>query len=127
LPSPEIPIIIPLIVVGIMVGNLIRKERPNFGWRGVAAGSVIGGLGNLAHSALLYYIQGQNAGQSGTRQYLTGQSMISPSPLTVQASTGPVTLLVGSFLVGTFTVMLVFLVAYLTIKMRGKEIHEGEQ
>ncbi|MEM2107531.1 MAG: hypothetical protein QXV46_06945 [Candidatus Bathyarchaeia archaeon] len=127
MPSPEIPIIIPLILVGVMVGNLIRKERPKFGWRGLVSGSVIGGLGNLAHASLLYYMQGQDAGQSGTRQYLTGQPPTAPPTLTAQASAGPISLLVGSFLAGAFTVMLVFLVAYLTVKMRGREIHEGEQ
>ncbi|MBS7629709.1 hypothetical protein KEJ23_07095 [Candidatus Bathyarchaeota archaeon] len=124
MPSPEIPIIIPLILIGIVVGNLIRKERPNVGWRGLGAWSVIGGLGNLAHAALLYYMQGQDAGQSGARQYFAGQSPTAPSPLTVQASTGPIPLLIGSFLAGAFTVMLVFLVAHLTLKMRGREIRE---
>ncbi|MGQ9542497.1 MAG: hypothetical protein ACUVTM_00195 [Candidatus Bathyarchaeia archaeon] len=116
MPSPEIPIIIPLILTGVMVGNLLRKGKPNMGWRFLIIGSITGGLGNLAHATLLYSMQGREVNPPVVQQYMA-----------IQATSGPTHLLVGSFIVGTVTVMLVFAVAYLTVKIRGRETYEGEQ
>jgi len=119
------PTIVPLIVSGIMIGIILRSTRAHVSWKFIIAGSLLGGLGNVANAILLYLFQGQQSRQAipatitqVTPRAFTGQTL----PTQSLASFA-----VLSFITGTLMILLVFIAARLTIRIRGRKIVEEEQ
>lgn len=119
------PTIVPLIVTGIMIGIILRSTRAHVSWKFIIAGSLLGGLGNVANAVLLYLFQGQQPRQAipeaitqTTPRAFTGQAL----PTQSLASFA-----VLSFIIGTLMIVLVFVAARLTMRIRGRAVVEEEQ
>ena len=127
MPSPTI---VPLIVTGIMIGIVLRTTKAHVSGRFIIVGSLLGGLGNLANAVLLYLFQGQQTSQAipqaipkaipqATPRAFAGSQMMTAQSLT--------SFLVVSFIIGTLMILLVFVAARLTVRIRGRKIVEEEE
>lgn len=114
---PDIPTIVPLLVAGIMIGSILRTTKTHVSWRFIIVGSLLGGLGNVAYAALLYLFQGQETRQAIPRTF--------PSQMMPTQSLAFFAAL--SFITGTIIILLVFVAARLTIRIRGRTSVEEEQ
>jgi hypothetical protein len=54
---PTIPMIVPLLVTGILVGYILRTKRDKMGRKLIILGSLLGGAGNAVNAAILYLFQ----------------------------------------------------------------------
>ncbi|MEM2226887.1 MAG: hypothetical protein QXW19_01855 [Candidatus Bathyarchaeia archaeon] len=112
----DAPVLIPLLVLGALIGFLLRGTGAKIGWRFVALGSILGGLGNLAHGAVLMLTRGRMAAESVTRIPAIRQVVaIDPPPL----------FLALCFLTGSLMVLFVFASAILMLRIwRGRGLEE---
>lgn len=86
----------------------MRGTKAKIGWRFVAFGSILGGLGNLVHGAVLTLTRGRMAAESVTRIPAIRQVVaIDPPPL----------FLALCFLIGFLMVLLVFASTILTLRI----------
>jgi hypothetical protein len=127
MPSPTI---VPLIVAGIMIGIVLRTTKAHVSWKFIIAGSLLGGLGNLANAFLLYLFQGQQTSRAIPQAIPEAIPQATPrafagSQLTAAQSLTSV--LVVSFIIGTLMILLVFVSARLIIRVRGRRIVEEEE
>ena len=53
---PQIPIIIPLIILGLVIGSTLKSESPKISKKKLASTSVVAGLLNSIHAYLLYML-----------------------------------------------------------------------
>lgn len=117
---PQIPIILPLIVIGLVVGSTIKSKSPRISKKKLASASVVGGLLNSIQAYFLYLLA---PAQIPSR--VTG---IPPTELTALqgfASTSEVSFLVASFLAAFLMVLLVLGVAMVYARVgRGEELRE---
>lgn len=130
MPSPTI---VPLLITGIMIGLVLRTTKANMSWKFIGVGSLLGGLGNVANAVLLYLLQGQGTGQTipqGIPQTIpqTTPRAFAASQIAAQSLTS---FLAISFIIGALMILLVFVAARLTMRIRGRKIVEeqleGEQ
>jgi len=109
MPSPEIPTIVPLLLTGILIGSILRKTQESIGWRLILSGSLLGGLGNLAHAAVLPIFQSPEVRQNVVRPPVGG--------LMADSSV----FLISSFVTGAIMVLLILVTAALTLRLRGRK------
>lgn len=118
---PQIPIIIPLIVVGLVVGSTIKSKSTRISKKKLTSASLAAGLLNSIHAYLLYLLV---PAQIPTR--LTGIVTTGTTALEGFAATSEVPLVVASFLTGFLMVFLVLGVAMAYARVgRGEEFREA--
>lgn len=105
---PQIPIIVPLIVVGLVVGSIIKSKSPMISKKKFASASVVAGLLNSIHAYLLYLL---TPAQTATRFTKTASL----------ASTSEEAFVAASFLAGFLIVLLVLGVAMAYVRIRKEE------
>ena len=117
---PQIPIIVPLIVVGLVVGSTIKSKSPRISKKKLASASVAAGLLNSVHAYLLYLFAPV---QIPTR--VTGIPTTGTTALEGFASTSEASFVVASFLAAFLIVLLVLGVAMAYARVgRGEELRE---
>ncbi len=128
---PDIPNIAPLLITGVMIGSILRTTKAHVSWRFIIMGSLLGGLGNVANAVLLYLSQGQQTRPampqaiSETIPQVTPPAFAGGQMISAQSLASFVAL---SFIVGAFMILLVFVAARLTVRIRGrKSVEEEEQ
>jgi uncharacterized membrane protein len=116
---PQIPIIVPLIVVGLVVGSILKSKSSRISKKKFASASVVAGLLNSIHAYLLYSLAPT---QTATR--VTGVPTGGP-PVEGLASTSLGAFLVASFLAAFLIVLLVLGIAMAYVRIRrGEELEE---
>ncbi len=110
---PQLPIIIPIIVVGGLVGSLLKSKKQKIPRKKILSWSLIAGLFN----AVFAY----------TELILTPQQTTTFRGTSFVAQTSPLEFSVGSFLAGFLIVLVVFGVAAAYLRLRGGEIAEIEE
>jgi len=120
---PQIPIIVPLIVVGLVVGSAIKSKSPRISKKKLASASVAAGLLNSVHAYLLYLFAPV---QIPTR--VTGIPATGTTALEGFASTSEASFVVASFLAAFLIVLLVLGVAMAYARVgRGEELREAAE
>jgi hypothetical protein len=119
---PQIPIIVPLIIVGLVVGSILKSKSPKISRKRLASASLVAGLLNSIHAYLLYLLTptGTAASFGGAR---TGAS-----PIGGLASTSEVAFVASSFLAAFLIVLLVLGIALAYVRIRrGEELVEAPE
>jgi uncharacterized membrane protein len=120
---PQIPIIIPLIVVGLVVGSIVKSRSPRISKKKLAWASLVAGLLNSIYAYLTYSLVPTQI-PTGAQSVLQGRS---PSP-TGLASTSVVSFVAASFLAAFIMVLLVLGVAIAYARIRkGEESREAAE
>ena len=112
---PQIPIIIPLIVVGLVVGSILKSKSSKISKKKLASASLVVGLLNSVYAYLLYSLAPT---QTATR-FAGAARTASLAPTSQEA------FVAASFLAGFLTVLLVLGVAMAYVRIRrGEELEE---
>jgi len=120
---PQIPVIIPLIVVGLVVGSIVRSRSPRISKKKLASASLVAGLLNSIHAYLIYLLMPT---QIPTRAQAVLQGQLSSQ--TGFASTSVVSFTAASFLAGFLLVLLVLGVAAVYARVgKREEIEEATE
>jgi hypothetical protein len=120
---PNIPSIVPLILAGVIIGSILRKTDISISWKLLILGSLLGGLGNLAHAGVLFFFQGQEARPTFSQRPPTDFQLPSNLQFTLRASLttfNPISFLVTSFVTGAIMILVILIVAVLTLRLRGR-------
>ena len=120
---PEIPIIVPLIVVGLAIGSILKSKNPKISKKKLGSASLVAGLLNSIYACLIYsLVPTQIAAGAG------GVSQGGPAMPIGLASTSVVSFTAASFLAGFLLVLLVLGVAaaYARVGKR-EEIEEAAE
>jgi hypothetical protein len=116
---PQIPIIVPLIVVGLVVGSMLKSKSPKISRKRLASASLVAGLLNSIHAYLLYLLTPTRTAASATGAPTGGP------PLQGLASTSGGTFVASSFLAAFLIVLLVIGIAMAYARVRrGEELVE---
>lgn len=109
---PQIPIIVPLIVVGLVVGSILKSKSPMISKKKFASASVVAGLLNSIYAYLLYLLTPTQTATGFTRT-----ASLAPT------SEGAFVL--ASFLAAFLIVLLVLGIAMAYVRIRrGEELEE---
>jgi hypothetical protein len=112
---PQIPIIVPLIVVGLVVGSILKSKSPKISRKRLASASLVAGLLNSIHAYLLYLLTPTvTAGSFG------GAPTGAP-PTGGFASTSEWAFVAASFLSAFLIVLLVLGIAMAYVRIRKSE------
>lgn len=105
---PALPTIVPIIIVGIMVGSLLKSEKPKISFRRVVLSALVAGALNAAwaYSEIILTPQPTSFGTTATA-FLAARSV---SPLAFSGA---------SFLAAFLIVLAVFVVAAVFLRVRG--------
>ena len=114
---PQIPIIAPLIVVGLVVGSIVKSKSARISKKKLASASLVAGLLNSIHAYLLYSLA-----PAPTAARVTGVPRTGSLPLEGLASTSEGAYVAASFLAAFLIVLLV-----LGIAMAYARTREGEE
>jgi len=104
----ETSVIIPLVVLGVLIGSILRNTNAKITKRFIILGSLFSGIGNVIYTTILSFFQ----------------SGVASSSITPQATYAFSSSLLLSFLIGFFIILIVFASTALTLKIRGKTILE---
>ena len=63
---PQLPIIIPLIIIGITFGSLLKSEKPNISLKRITVWSLVAGLLNAVNAYAVYLLTPQPTFGGGT-------------------------------------------------------------
>jgi len=119
---PQIPIIVPLIVVGLVVGSMLKSKSPKVSRKRLASASLVAGLLNSIHAYLLYLLTPTRTAASATGVPTGG------SPLQGLASTSVGAFVASSFLAAFLIVLLVIGIAMAYVRIRrGEELVEAPE
>jgi hypothetical protein len=119
---PQIPIIVPLIVVGLVVGSMLKSKSPKISRKRLASASLVAGLLNSIHAYLLYLLTPTRTAASATGAPTGGP------PLQGLASTSVGAFVASSFLAAFFIVLLVIGIAMAYVRIRrGEELVEAPE
>jgi len=117
----QIPIIVPLIVVGLVVGSMLKSKSPKVSRRRLASASLVAGLLNSIHAYLLYLLT-----PTGTAASFRGAATGAP-PMGGLASTSGA-FVAASFLAAFLIVLLVIGIAMAYVRIRrGEELVEAPE
>jgi len=105
---PQIPIIAPLIVVGLVVGSILKSKSSRISKKKFASTSVVAGLLNSIHAYLLYLLTPAQTATGFTRT-------ASLAPTSEEA------FVVASFLAAFLIVLLVLGIAMAYVRIRREE------
>jgi len=120
---PEIPIIVPLIVVGLVVGSILKSKDPTISKKKLGSASLVAGLLNSVYAYLMYSLVPTQiaAGAAGVPQG-------GPAMPTGLASTSVVSFTAASFLAAFLLVLLVLGVAAIYARVgKREEIEEAAE
>jgi len=118
---PQIPIIVPLIVVGLVVGSMLKSKSPKISRKRLASASLVAGLLNSIHAYLLYLLTPTRTAYSATGAPTGGP------PLQGLASTSGA-FVASSFLAAFLIVLLVIGIAMAYVRIRrGEELVEAPE
>jgi len=111
---PQIPVIVPLIVVGLLVGSMIKSGNSRISKKRLASASLAAGLFNSIHAYVVYSLTPVQipAGFRG----VTNAGSLSLEGL---SSTSEASFVIASFLAAFLMVLLVFAVAMVYARVRG--------
>ncbi len=119
---PQIPIIVPLIVVGLVVGSMLKSKSPKISRKRLASASLVAGLLNSIHAYLLYLLTPTRTAASATGAPTGGP------PLQGLASTSVGAFVTSSFLAAFLIVLLVIGIAMAYVRIRrGEELVEAPE
>ena len=119
---PQIPIIVPLIVVGLVVGSMLKSKSPKISRKKLASASLVAGLLNSIHAYLLYLLTPTRTAASATGAPTGGP------PLQGLASTSVGAFVASSFLAAFLIVLLVIGIAMAYVRIRrGEELVEAPE
>jgi lysylphosphatidylglycerol synthetase-like protein (DUF2156 family) len=104
---PQLPVIIPLIIIGISFGSLLKSEKPKISWRRVVMLSLVAGLLNAVNAYAVYL--------------LTPQPTFGGATFARASATTDISFTVASFLAGFIIVAAVFVIARVVSRR-----HQGE-
>jgi hypothetical protein len=110
---PQLPIIIPLIIIGISFGSLLKSEKPKISLRRVMTWSLVAGLLNAVNAYAVYLMTPQPTYGGGTFVRTTTTPYI---PFTA-----------ASFLAGFIIVAAVFGIARFLSRGHQDEAELGEE
>jgi flagellar biosynthesis component FlhA len=118
---PQIPIIVPLIVIGLVVGSTIKSKSTRISKKKLMSASLAAGLLNSVHAYLLYLLV---PAQIPTR--VTGTATTGTTAFEGFAATSEVPFVVASFLTALLMVLLVLGLAVVYARVgRGEELQEA--
>jgi hypothetical protein len=110
---PQLPIIIPIIVVGGLIGSLLKAKKQKIPRKKILSWSIIAGLFNAAFAYAELILTPQQTTFRNT-------SFVSP--------TSPIAFTASSFLAGLLIVLTVFGIAAVYLRVRkGDSESEGEE
>jgi hypothetical protein len=119
---PQIPIIVPLIVVGLVVGSMLKSKSPKISRKRLASASLVAGLLNSIHAYLLYLLTPTRTAASAT-----GAPTGAP-PMAGLATTSEGAFVASSFLAAFLIVLLVLGIALAYVRIRrGEELVEAPE
>jgi hypothetical protein len=119
---PQVPIIVPLIVVGLVVGSILKSKSPKISRRRLASASLVAGLLNSIHAYLLYLLTPTRTAAS------FGGAAAGALPLQGLASTSEWAFVAASFLAAFLIVLLVIGIAMAYARARrGEELVEAPE
>ncbi len=110
---PTLPMIVPIIIVGGLVGSLLKSRKPKIPWKRTLLWSIIAGLLNAA--------------------YAYAELILTPQPTTTfrgaafVAQVSPIVFTVGSFLAAFLIVIVIFGVAAIFLRLRGGDMEPEEE
>ena len=107
---PTVPVIVPLLVVGILFGYVLKTKKSNIGRRLMAIGCLLGGVGNVINGAVLYLFQSQTA--TGPN-FPPGGGDMPPFARQAVSTQTPFSFLLLCFVAGVLIVLLVLVPATL--------------
>jgi len=113
---PQIPIIVPLIVVGLVVGSILKSKSPKISRKRLASASLVAGLLNSIHAYLLYLLT-----PTSTPASFGGGTPTGAPPMGGVTSTSEWAFVVASFLSAFLMVLLVFGIAMVYARIRKGE------
>ncbi|MEM3506609.1 MAG: hypothetical protein QW589_05710 [Candidatus Bathyarchaeia archaeon] len=96
------PIIVAILVVGFIIGDLLRKTEIKIGWKRLVGGSLAGGIGNAIYATAFILLKGES----------------------IKAKTENLSFLISSFIVGFLIVFIIFIIAKITIRILGEVVVE---
>ncbi|MEM3475815.1 MAG: hypothetical protein QXL69_00465 [Candidatus Bathyarchaeia archaeon] len=106
----ETSVIIPLLILGVLVGSILRNTNVKITKRIIILGSLLAGVGNVVYAAILSFLQNRVA-SSVPSPFMTFQSTLNES-------------LLLSFFIGFFIILIVFASIVLTLRIRGRTVFE---
>jgi hypothetical protein len=112
---PQIPIIVPLIVVGLVFGATIRSKSSRISKRKLASASLAAGLLNSVHAYLLHSLAPTQTTARVT-EVLTGAPLVGGL-----GSASEEAFIAASFLAALLMVLLVLGIAMAYVRIRGGE------
>lgn len=112
---PQIPIIAPLVVIGLLLGTIIKSRSSRISKRKLVSASLVAGLLNSVHAYLLYSLTPTRAAAS-----VIGVPTGAP-PMEGIASTSEGAFVAASFLSAFLMVLLVFGIATAYLRIRRSE------
>lgn len=110
---PQLPTVVPIIVIGIMFGSLLKSEKPKISFKRVALWALIAGALNAA----LAYADFLLAPAAPTTGFAFRAAAVS--------ATSQVSFTIASFLAAFLMVVVVFAIAAAYLRLRGGRT-EGE-
>ncbi|MEM2965308.1 MAG: hypothetical protein QXE22_07670 [Candidatus Bathyarchaeia archaeon] len=110
----EVPVIIPLLLAGVLFGSILRTTNARITGRFTFLGSILGGLGNLLYTFVLNMFQKSSSGNLPRAANIQTALNTSFSIIT----------LLYAFLTGFLMVLIIFVSAALTLKIRGRTVLE---
>jgi predicted permease len=112
---PQLPIIIPIIVIGILIGRLQKSKTPKVSWRRLALWALVAGALNAANAYVVYILTPQPT----FRGAATGTFVRT-------ATTSEIGFTTASFLAGFLIVAAVFAIAaaYGRVRKGDSELEE---
>ena len=122
---PQLPVIIPLIIIGILFGSLLKSEKPKIPLKRIMTWSLVAGILNAVNAYAVYLLTPQPTFRGGT---FTGATFTGTTfARTTTAATSYVGFTAASFLAGFIIVAAVFGIARLVSRGHQGEAEIGEE
>ncbi|HXZ90619.1 MAG TPA: hypothetical protein VEG61_06125 [Candidatus Dormibacteraeota bacterium] len=116
---PQLPVIIPLIIIGISFGSLLKSEKPNISLKRITVWSLVAGLLNAVNAYAVYLLTPQPTFGGGT---FAGSTFARSA-----AATSDISFTVASFLAGFIIVAAVFVIARVVSRRHQDDAELGEE
>lgn len=122
---PQLPIIIPLIIIGISFGSLLKSEKLKISLRKIMMWSLVAGLLNAVNAYAVYLLTPQSTfrGATFTGGTFTGTAFAR----TTTGATTAIGFTVASFLAGFIIVAAVFGIARVVSRRHQGDAELGEE
>jgi hypothetical protein len=121
---PQLPIIIPLIIIGISFGSLLKSEKPKISLRRVMTWSLVAGLLNAVNAYAVYLLTPQTTFRGGT---FTGATFTGATFARTTGATSSIGFTAASFLAGFIIVAAVFGIARFISRKHQGDAELGEE